>query len=42
LSYVMILVASGLLFGESFSVQRLGGILLICLGVIFIFRGGRI
>ena len=38
LSYVLIFVASWLIFGDSFSLQRFGGVLVICLGVAFISR----
>ncbi|HEV8725024.1 MAG TPA: hypothetical protein VGW77_30790 [Candidatus Binatia bacterium] len=39
LSYVLIFIASWLLFGDSISFQRFGGILLICLGLVFISKG---
>jgi multidrug transporter EmrE-like cation transporter len=41
LTYVLVLGASWMLFDESASWQRLGGILVICLGVALIPVGGR-
>ncbi len=42
LSYVLIFVASSLLFGDRVSFERLEGILIICLGIAFISgRRGR-
>jgi len=39
LTYVIVLVASRLIFGENLNVWRIAGMALICLGVIAISRG---
>lgn len=41
LSYVLIFVASSLIFGDQVSFERIEGILAICLGITFISSRGR-
>jgi len=40
-TYVLVFIASWFLFGDSMSFQRVGGIVLICIGVVFVSRGGQ-
>jgi drug/metabolite transporter (DMT)-like permease len=39
LTYVMVLIASRLIFGENLNPWRIAGMVMICLGVIAIARG---
>jgi drug/metabolite transporter (DMT)-like permease len=41
LSYVLIFVASSVIFGDRVSLERLGGILVVCLGITFISSRSR-
>lgn len=40
-TYVLVFIVSCLLFGDSMSLQRVGGIFLISIGVVFASRGGQ-
>ena len=40
-TYVLVFLASWFFFGDNISLQRVGGIVLICIGVVFVSRGDQ-